>query len=42
MDLHISTILSMYSTTLEVACSPPEIGAEKSGEVLRTALEFLR
>jgi hypothetical protein len=39
VDLHSGTI-SANSSTLEVACDPPGIGAEKSAEIIRTALEL--
>jgi hypothetical protein len=39
MDLHIGIIIGINSSPLEVVCPPPEIGVEKSGEILRTGFE---
>jgi hypothetical protein len=40
VDLHIDTIFSTNSSALEVGCPPPGIGAEKSAEMIRIALEL--
>ena len=41
MDLHISTIVSINSSALEVACGPPGIGAKTFQENSESSFELL-